>query len=68
MVEVADATLSYDRSVERRMYARDGLTAYWIINLIDHQVEVHTEASGPVDPPSYALARSLGGMLRFLSC
>lgn len=59
VVEVADATLSYDRSVKRRMYARAGLTAYWIINLIDHQVEVHTEASGPVDPPELRAARGL---------
>jgi Uma2 family endonuclease len=54
VVEVADSTLSYDRSTKRRIYARAGVTTYWIVNLVERQVEVHTEPSGPADAPGYA--------------
>jgi Uma2 family endonuclease len=60
VVEVADSTLSYDRSVKQRIYARAGVTTYWIVNLVDRQVEVHTEPSGPVDAPGYARREVFG--------
>ncbi len=47
VVEVADSTLAYDRSAKRRIYARAGVSTYWIVNLVDRQVEVHTGPSGP---------------------
>jgi Uma2 family endonuclease len=43
---LTDATLRRDRVHEGRLYARAGIPIYWIINLVDGQVEVYTEAVG----------------------
>jgi Uma2 family endonuclease len=44
LVEVSDRTLARDRGEKRSAYARGCIPVYWIINLIDRQVEVY---SGP---------------------
>ena len=46
VVEVADSTLDYDRAVKRPLYAGSGIPVYWIVNLIDGQVEVHSAPAG----------------------
>lgn len=48
VVEVADSTLAFDRRVKARLYAGAGISNYWIVNLIDRQLEVYTrpEAAG----------------------
>lgn len=43
LVEVADSTLSQDRGVKLVAYATDGIPVYWIVNLVDRQIEVHTD-------------------------
>jgi Uma2 family endonuclease len=53
IVEVADSSLLRDRSRKLAAYARAGIPAYWIVNLISNQVEVHTVPSGPSDPIGY---------------
>ena len=53
VVEVADWTLDRDRVTKKRAYARAGIPVYWIVNLIDRQVEVFTDPTGPADEPSY---------------
>jgi Uma2 family endonuclease len=53
MVEVADSSLAHDRRDKGRAYAKAGLAVYWIVNLVDCQVEVYTEPSGPALTPSY---------------
>ena len=45
VVEVADSSLAGDR-LKRRIYARAGIPAYWILNLVDSQLEVFTEPNG----------------------
>ncbi len=66
-VEVSDSTLSGDRGRKLAAYARGGIPVYWIINLVDRQVEVY---SGPVagsypSPTIYATGQrvpvSIGG-------
>jgi Uma2 family endonuclease len=42
-VEVADSSLAFDRDVKGSLYARAGIADYWIVNLIDHLVEVHRD-------------------------
>lgn len=42
-VEVSDSTLAKDRGEKRVNYARGGIGVYWIVNLIDRQVEVYTK-------------------------
>ncbi|MBL8799972.1 MAG: Uma2 family endonuclease [Planctomycetia bacterium] len=60
LVEVADATLSRDRTTKKRIYARAQIPVYWIVNLIERQVEVYTEPTGPADEPDYRQRRDYG--------
>jgi Uma2 family endonuclease len=41
LVEVSDTTLRYDRHVKAHLYALAGLADFWIVNLVDRQLEVH---------------------------
>jgi Uma2 family endonuclease len=41
VVEVSDKTLRLDRNTKGRLYASAGLQEYWIINLVDRQLEVY---------------------------
>jgi Uma2 family endonuclease len=54
VIEVADSTLDGDRLDKGRIYARDGIPCYWIINLVDRQIEVYTAPSGATATPAYA--------------
>lgn len=40
VIEVAESSLTYDRTRKARAYAASGIPGYWIANLIDLQVEV----------------------------
>jgi Uma2 family endonuclease len=40
VVEVSDTTLAHDRGSKASLYAQGGITDYWIINLVQEQVEV----------------------------
>jgi len=42
LVEVSESTLERDRGQKCLAYARGGIPCYWIVNLIDRQVEVHS--------------------------
>ncbi|MFQ5760380.1 MAG: Uma2 family endonuclease [Acidiferrobacterales bacterium] len=46
IVEVADATLSFDRQQKKTLYARTGIQEYWIVNLTDEQLEVYRDPRG----------------------
>ncbi len=39
----ADSSLSKDRNRKSELYARTGIKEYWIVNLIDDQLEVYRE-------------------------
>lgn len=54
VVEVAHSSLSLDRVHMARIYARARVVEYWIVNLIDRQIEVYTQPSGPAAAPAYA--------------
>jgi Uma2 family endonuclease len=60
VVEVADASLDTDRGKKKRLSARIGIAVYWIVNLIDRQIEVYTDPSGPVAEPDYRQRRDYG--------
>jgi hypothetical protein len=51
VVEVADSTLAFDRGDKGSMYAAAGIAIYWIVNVVDRQIEVYTD---PVSPPGSA--------------
>ncbi len=42
VIEISDSTLAKDRGEKQVNYARGGVNVYWIVNLIDRQVEVYT--------------------------
>jgi len=45
LVEVADSSLRDDRTIMAQIYAGGGVPVYWIVNLVDRQVEVQREPS-----------------------
>ncbi|MFO0800227.1 MAG: Uma2 family endonuclease [Gemmataceae bacterium] len=51
VIEVADTSLRFDRLVKLEDYARAGIPVYWIVNLVDGQVEVYTDPAAT--PPAY---------------
>lgn len=53
VIEVSASSLAYDRIDKSRVYARAGIPVYWIVNVIDKQIEVLTDPSGPTDAPAY---------------
>nr|WP_273038111.1 Uma2 family endonuclease [Iningainema tapete] len=48
VVEIADSTLERDRTFKKRLYARAGIPVYWIVNLVEKQIEVYTK---PINLP-----------------
>ena len=55
VVEIADASLAYDRQQKASLYARVGIGDYSIINLVDRKVEIYRD---PVPAPSSPSARA----------
>jgi Uma2 family endonuclease len=54
VVEVSDTTLSYDRDRKGSLYARAGIQGYWIVNVVDRQVEVYRDPQpDPTAPSGY---------------
>lgn len=43
VIEVSDSTLKYDRKTKLSLYAESGISDYWIFNLVDIQLEMHSE-------------------------
>lgn|SRR5262245_1289732 len=54
VVEVAESSLTRDRDDKGPIYADAGLPVYWIVNLVDRQLEVYTQPSGTVAAARYA--------------
>jgi Uma2 family endonuclease len=46
LIEVADGSLDFDRNEKLDLYAESGIIEYWIVNLIDEQIEVYRKPSG----------------------
>jgi len=43
LIEVADRSLDFDRSKKLQIYARAGISEFWIVNLQDSTIEVYRE-------------------------
>jgi Uma2 family endonuclease len=61
VVEVSDSTLDFDREEKLPMYAAAGIPIYWIINLIERQVEVYSmpAAAGYQDRQDFAIGQEV---------
>ncbi|HEV2971083.1 MAG TPA: Uma2 family endonuclease [Pirellulales bacterium] len=54
VIEVAESALGLDRGAKARVYAAAGVPEYWIVNLIDRQVEIHRDPrTGESGEPAY---------------
>lgn len=53
VVEAADTSLTYDRTIKAELYALAGIAEYWIINLADRQIDVNRDPS-PAGPSAAA--------------
>lgn len=53
VVEIAYDTLERDRSLKKRLYARAGISVYWIVNLPQQQLEVYTQPNNSTETPTY---------------
>jgi Uma2 family endonuclease len=63
IVEVALTTLSYDRNRKACLYAASGIADYWILNLVDRQLEVYRNPVADAAKPfgfRYASRTDLG--------
>ena len=50
LVEVANTSLREDRTIKLNLYAASMIPIYWIVNLIDYQLEVYTDPIVGTDP------------------
>ena len=46
LIEIADSSLAYDRTVKRALYARHRIPEFWIVNLKHGEVEVCRQPEG----------------------
>lgn len=56
VVEVSQATLTNDRSRKSSLYAAAGIDEYWIVNLIDGQLEVQRDPVAADTPSGFTYA------------
>ena len=57
VVEVSDTTLRDDRGLKKKIYAHARNPEYWIVNLIDQQLEVFQHPMGSALKANYEVAR-----------
>ena len=43
IIEVSESSLRWDRGRKARLYAESSVPEYWVVNLVDRRVEVHTD-------------------------
>lgn len=53
LIESSESSLETDRLDKGRIYARANIPAYWIINLVDRQVEAYSDPNPQGTPPAY---------------
>jgi Uma2 family endonuclease len=61
VIEVADTSLARDRAFKLRIYARARVPSYWIVNLIERQIEVHSSPSATRRAADYREKRIFSG-------
>lgn len=60
VIECAESSLQTDRVDKGRIYARANVPVYWIINLVDRQVEVYSDPDPQGTPPAYRRRQNFG--------
>ena len=57
VIEVADTSLSRDRHDKGRIYASAEISIYWVVNLVDRQIEVYRQPSPAGAAADYAASQ-----------
>lgn len=60
VVEIADSSLTFDRTTKASLYAAAGIPEYWIVNLVDDWVEVYREPRTFADRSGEYRQREIG--------
>lgn len=60
VVETSESSLAHDQGWKKRIYAKDRVPVYWIVNVPDRRIEVYTEPSGPAANPDFAKRQDFG--------
>lgn len=60
VAEVADSSLRDDTRATLAAYAAASIPAYWLVNLPNGRIEVHTDPTGPAEAPTYRTCRTFG--------
>ena len=58
VIESADSSLATDRLDKGRIYTRASIPFYWVINLVDRQVEVYSDPEPQARPPAYRVSQT----------
>jgi Uma2 family endonuclease len=58
--EVSDTSLDRDRGIKKRIYARESIPIYWIVNLVESCIEVYTNPTGKVKNLGYLSRKDYG--------
>jgi Uma2 family endonuclease len=57
IVEVSESSLKYDRTRKASLYARVGIADYWVLNLVEQQLEVYRNpVADPTQPYGFRFA------------
>jgi Uma2 family endonuclease len=59
VVEVSESRLRFDRTDKAALYARAGVTDYWIVNLVDRCLEIHRGPAPAATPSGHWGYRSI---------
>ena len=62
VIEVSESSLMQDRGFKQRLYARNKIAEYWIVNLPERIVEVYTLPRGGRNPTYRSRVDYTGGM------
>ena len=60
VIEISDSTLEDDRDVKQKLYARNGVREYWILNVQTNELEVYREPQGETYKTKFTLASGQG--------
>ncbi len=51
IVEIAESRLAFDRRYKSSLYARAGIGDYWVVNVVEHVLEVHRDPVADATAP-----------------
>ena len=60
VVEVSSSSLLVDRGFKLRLYGREGIAVYWVVNLVAMRLEIYSDPTGPTDEAGYRVAQIFG--------